>query len=820
MALFCCCLTLCSWSQHRIIRGTVTNPYTKEHISFASVVWKKARNGVVTDSIGNFAIPAGPFTHDTLIISYNGFIPHMVPVNMLKDTSFPDLLLYEGRQAESVTVKTQYNRGYYWWKKVVRNRPRNDPYSSGAYAYELYNKLELDVNNIRCDAFERRKLLKPFSFILNNIDSVSEKSSFLPVFLTETISDYYYSADPRRQREEIKAVQTNGIKNELALHYMEGLHGKADSYENYITLFGKEFISPLGSLGDHYYNYRGGDTIAVSGQRYLHLFFSSKREGENTFSGDCWIHQVSWGIKKINLEMAATAGINYVKRLNYIQEFAQQNDSAWTFAREKFIVELSPFKKDKLSLIARKTNLYRNAGLGEADIATALSRNTQKEQVTISENAATQTTEYWLANRQEPLSINEERVYKMIDTLKTIPLFQHYMHTVEFIVDGRKKLGKIEIGPWYKWISGNQREKMRLRFDLATTEKFSKYLRLHGYLAYGFGDRAFKGRGDFTWRLPGNSSYTFAGSYLHDLDNGRVRYNDEDPTMDNLFSRLIRRNGIRQKFVQVDEVKASVTKEWANDLSVQLSVARDNYETFNPLPSKQQLAIGVKDLTSTELGLKFRYAPGENKVTTFRKSYRFSGTHPVLEARYGLGVPGLLGGRYSYQKVNVMITQSLPVPQWGKIDYRVYGGRVFSDALPFMMLELHPGNETYYYNKQAFNLMSRFEYFSDRYAGFTIEHNFGKKLFNLLPFMRPTHMRQFWNIKAVWGDLSSENKKLNCFELGSYRLRSLNGRPYIETGTGIDNILKYFRVDLVWRFSPDPDPGPHFGVFGSMHLQF
>jgi hypothetical protein len=146
-----------------------------------------------------------------------------------------------------------------------------------------------------------------------------------------------------------------------------------------------------------------------------------------------------------------------------------------------------------------------------------------------------------------------------------------------------------------------------------------------------------------------------------------------------------------------------------------------------------------------------------------------------------------------------------------------------------MLLQMHPGNEIYYYSRQAFNLMSRFEYVSDRYAGFIVEHHFDKKLLNFLPLLRRTNIRQFWNCKAVWGDLSPENKSLNRWEYGTYHMRSLNGRPYIELGTGLDNLFRYFRLDCVWRFAPaqptnlpppPPRPKAAFGVFGSVHLQF
>ncbi|WP_219924934.1 hypothetical protein, partial [Halomonas sp. ND22Bw] len=88
----------------------------------------------------------------------------------------------------------------------------------------------------------------------------------------------------------------------------------------------------------------------------------------------------------------------------------------------------------------------------------------------------------------------------------------------------------------------------------------------------------------------------------------------------------------------------------------------------------------------------------------------------------------------------------------------VYAGKIFADKLPFMLLQVHPGNETYYYNKEAFSLMNKYEFFSDEYVGVNIEHNFNGKLLNLLPFMRKTGVRQFWNVKAVTGNLSYKNR--------------------------------------------------------------
>ncbi|MFX6876779.1 DUF5686 family protein, partial [Acinetobacter baumannii] len=91
-------------------------------------------------------------------------------------------------------------------------------------------------------------------------------------------------------------------KNETVLQFLGGVSQKINCYENTITVFGKEFISPLSSYADRYYNFKGADTQMINKEKYFHLYFSPKQIGTNTFKGDCWIHSPSWGIQKINLE--------------------------------------------------------------------------------------------------------------------------------------------------------------------------------------------------------------------------------------------------------------------------------------------------------------------------------------------------------------------------------------------------------------------------------------------------------------------------------------------------------------------------------------
>ena len=98
-------------------------------------------------------------------------------------------------------------------------------------------------------------------------------------------------------------------------------------------------------------------------------------------------------------------------------------------------------------------------------------------------------------------------------------------------------------------------------------------------------------------------------------------------------------------------------------------------------------------------------------------------------------------------------------------------------------------------------MMNRFEFISDQYAGLNLEHNIGGGVFNYIPYLKKLKMRQFWTAKVLYGSLSEDNKKLNLDK--GYPFRTLKDKPYIELGTGISNIFQLFRIDFVWRVSPD-----------------
>jgi Family of unknown function (DUF5686)/CarboxypepD_reg-like domain len=817
-------LTLClpaltGLGQTRIVRGIVKDAVSDERIAFVSVQFKNTTTGTLTDSSGSFSFWVEKLPSDTLVVTSVGYQPFTTVLKPGTDSITLTILLERASFSEAVVVRTKVNKGLLVWRRIVKNKPQHDlsvAYSN--FRYELYNKLELDINRINKEKLKEIRFLRPFGFVLNNVDTTEEKP-FLPIFLTETISDYFVQTKPARYKEIIKASRTSGVDNESVSKLLGGMYQNVNVYHNFIPVFDKQFVSPISDNGDAYYKYRVTDTQYISGRRYYHLVFTPKRKGENTFEGDCWVHDPSYAIQKMNLRLSKDANINFVESLSLIQEFKLIDDSTWFLAKDKFVIDIAPVGKTKFGFIGRKTTTYRDVHTNDSLVTAELSKNKIREEIVMGKDADNKAEEYWKSSRHEELGKNEKSIYAMIDTLQKMPLFIKYTEWLGFIGTGYKNIGNFQIGPWFNWITGNVVEGTRLRFDLGTNMYFNRKIYLHGYLAYGFKDKRFKGKAEAFYLLNKHPRFYIYGSYSNDLDYGQSYY--DEVSGDNIFALAIRKPGVPIKFVNLEEERLEIFKETYYGLSGLLAITHRKYDPLLNLPGKENFILGKgQALNSFEASFRLRFAYLEKFLETnfFRSS--LGSPYPILEFRYTKGFAGIMRSSYKYARISGGVSDYINIPPYGSVYYNVFGGKIFG-TLPYMLLESHPGNEIFYYNKYAFNMMNRYEYLSDKYAGFNIEHNFGNGLFRFIPLTRRLRFRQFWSAKGLWGSLSEANRSLNF--VGNHPFQTLDDKTYLEVGTGVDNIFRVFRLDFIWRVLPQPLPKERikrFGIFGSFKLGF
>jgi len=808
-----------SFGQTLTISGTVIDGHTKEPVSWASVYFARSGIGRSTDSAGKFTLLVHNFKADTLKVSYIGFETYKIPISILQNNKDFNIQLERGMAKDEVIVKAKWNRGLYLWKKIMAKKKQYNRYDQANFSYEAYNKLEVDIKNFNAKKAKKNFLLKGFSFIFDNIDSTSESTPFLPAYLLESLSDYAFQKNPQKFYEHIKATNTKGFKNESISKLLGVMDQNVNIYGNFINVMDKDFISPFNDNADNYYIFTVPDTQVVNGNKIYHFVFNSKRPGQNTFNGDAWVKEKTYQITKANLYLGKDANINFIDRISVFQEYIPINDSVIFLHRDKFFADFRLLGKNSLTLIGRKTTSYKNIVIN-SDSLTKSFKDQRIEEVVKTDKAVTEKTDsVWASLRHDTLSKNEKAIYTTIDKLLEMPKFQRLQRNLKFLAGGYRDVGKFEIGPWFNWISANQWEGTRFRFDLGTNKKLMKNVYLHGYLAYGTRDKKFKGLAEAFWivkRVPKRIRLHL--SYQNDVDNGISQVGQV--SQDNIFSLAIRKPNVTRKFINVKDFRFEVFNELGKGFSTEWFVSHRQYLPLLNLPNIKNFSVNKgTPLTNFEVALKLRFAYLEKFIETDYNRYSLGTKYPIVELLVAKGISGVFNSAYNYSKYSLLVKDMMKISPYGVLYYRVYGGKI-NGAMPFTNLENHPGNDLYYYNPFAFNLMNRFEYLSDQYAGVNIEHNIGSGLFRFIPITRKLKWRQFWTAKTLWGSLSNENIAINN-KTGTFK--TLNKKTYLEIGTGIDNIFKVFRIDFVWRLAPAPSyagTASKFGIFGSFQLQF
>ena len=804
-------------AQRKLLSGIVKDSHSDERIPFASLSFRNSTIGKLSDSSGSFSFYLNEWPSDTLEITCVGYQPYFLVINKSKDSILANIPMERGTFNEGVRVRVKVNKGLLLWRRIVRNKPGNDRYRFDNFSYELYNKLELDLKNINFEKFGRFRPLKPISDLINQNIDTSEGLKYLPTYLTEALSNYYYQKKPLKRREIIKAANTNGIKNESVVKLLGGMDQIVNVYNNFIPVMDKQFVSPISDNGDYYYNYRVVDTQFIDRKKFYHLVFTPKRKGGDTFEGDCWVHDSSFAIQRMNLRLGKEANVNFVENLSLIQEYKLINDSVWFLAKDKFVADLSPLGKDRPGFIGRKTTTYKNIVVNDSSVVNELNKNRIMEEVITLEGADEKNKEFWSLSRHEDLTRAEAGIIRMIDTLLNAPVFQRFTKTANFIGTGYLNVGNFQLGPWFNWITSNSWEGFRVRFDLGTNKHFDKRWWWHGYMAYGFGDRKLKGKAELFYLPKKHPRLFFYGSYTNDIDWGQSYYGEV--TQDNVFALAIRKTNVPVKFIKVNEKRFEFFNETRSGFSTLFAATHKSYLPLRNLVPKDSFTVnnGREALTSFEVSLRLRFAYLEKFLENHFFRTSLGSPYPIGEIYISRGISGVLKSSYDYTKISASVSDYFKIPPFGNISFYLYGGKTFG-TLPYMLLDIAPGNELYYYNKYAFNMMNRWEFVHDKYAGANIEHNIGNGIFRLFPKLR---FRQFWTAKALWGSLTEGNKVFN-FKQG-HSFQTLDGRTYLELGTGVDNIFKVFRIDFIWRVLPAtlPKTGDKaFGIFGSFRLVF
>lgn len=787
------------------VTGTITDAKSGETLPFVNIAFINSRIGTTTDLDGKYSFDTY-YATDSIQASSVGYVARKFAVRKDKEQVINIALEPSTFTLAEVVIKpSDENPAFEILRRVIRHKATNNREKLEAYQYESYNKVEFDLNNIT-EEFTQKKIFKPFAFIFDNIDSSGTKP-YLPIFMTETLSDVYFRQKPRARKEHIRGTKVSGIENESISQFMGDMYQNVNIYDNFLEIFGKNFVSPIADGGKGYYNYYLTDSAFIGKYWCYKLEFSPKRAQELAFQGEVWINDTTYAVRRIEAGIDEGANLNFVQAFEVRQEYDQVKNEVWMLVSDALVVDLNVVKNsDKPNrtpvqgLYGRRTASYRdfriNEPMDEAFYAGV-------DEVVMAVDPLSEGKDYWEANRHVALTEKENNIYQMVDTMKSIPRFRTYIDIIQTVVTGYYPLDNFELGPYFTTYSFNQVEGNRFRIGARTSSQWSKSRELEGYVAYGTKDTEVKYGLAGKMFLSREPRLIGGVSFKRDIEQlgqsvGAFRE-------DNILSSAFRRTP-NDKLTMVDEYRVYLEREWILGFTNTLSLT---HRTLFPRGSLTYLRLNEGEapqtfgsITTADIVLNTRFAYKEKYVSGDFSRVSLGTKYPVLELHLAQGLKGVLQSNYDYTKAVMRVQQRVAMGPLGWHRYTVTGGQVWG-TLPYPLLLINAGNETFYYDDIAFNTMNFFEFINDRSATLFMEQHLEGLLFNRVPLFRRLKWREVLGFKAAIGSLGEKNR--NEMELLPF-MYDLSGGPYMEAAFGIENILKVLRVDLLRRLSYNDHP--------------
>ncbi len=812
-----------AFSQKTIVTGKVTDAETGDGIPFANVYFDGTTTGGSTDFDGFYRIETDKAT-DSLVVSYVSYQirKKFVEKGKTQNIDYQLASSEETLRAIVVTSGKRENPAWEYLKGLLDHKSENDKRRLSAYEYDSYSKVELDVDNIS-DKFKEKKLVKQIISVVDSVESLAGEDGkpILPLFISESISKYYYRNNPTKVKEEIQKTRIKGVGVEdgsIVSQLVGSSFQDYNFYQSWIQIAGKDFVSPVSESWRLFYDYELQERTEIDDIWCYRIDFQPKRKEDLAFTGTMWITDDStFALKRIDVTVPKAANLNFIEKIKIQQDLKRIEDgkeTAWIPVKTRILVDVGQINDQWAGMLLKSYSSAENIIINQPK-----DLKFYKDAIVVDEEVNNSTDKFWKENRHDSLTASEQTVYAMIDTISNLPMVKSYIEIADLLINGYKDIGKVDIGTLLTFYSNNNVEGNRLMLNVRTNADFSKKIQFSTGVGYGFGDEKWKYRGKIRYIANRNPWTVISISHQYDLQQIAL-FNEDFRSSDNvLFAAFSRWGNLdRNRPFYHRQTSIDFQTDIAKGITSTITYRNQNYdplynfEFFDP----KNPEIRYRDFTVSEIMAEVRIGFKERFINADLTRANLGSNFPVFKFRYIRGLRNFLGGDLEYHKFSTRMEHSFRLGIFGRTDYFISAGFTPS-TLPYALLESHLGNETPFYNQLSFNLMNYFEFVSDRYASINLIHDFNGFLLNRIPLMRRLKWRSFVEGNMLIGNVSQKNidliPDLDSNGIPVPKFGSLGATPYAEVSYGVSNIFRFVRVQAVHRLTYlDKDDVSKWGI--------
>ena len=822
ISLFLLSIAFCSFGKAQntyFIEGIIKDSLTLTPLNSVIVKITGEYHACLSHSDGYFRLPAKN-RQITVNFSVLGYESKNMEVNLSEKTVLEVLLAPKAIQLDEVTARVERlkyskkdNPAVALIKKVIEHKKDLHPERHDYFQFEKYERKSLAVTN-----FTENTNIKGFEFLHQYVDtSKINQTPILWLSVKEKVSDIYFRKNPETKKEIIKGVAGVGVDesfNQAGIeHILNEVFSDIDIFENDITFLMNRFVSPLSFLAVDFYKFYIVDTVTVDNKSYINLEFVPFNTRDFGFIGRLYIADDStYAVKKVQLSAPGNINLNYVTGLHIEQEFEQKPNHTWVLSRESMAVDFH--------VVRRLHGFYAEISKFYSDYMFDTPRN---EVYRLTENTVTSplADKYilWDEYRNKGIREKETAVSKMMNELhqkksyNNAALFSQIL-TTGYFPTGKNKNNKLELGPYGSMVSHNEIEGWRYRLGFRTTANANRRLFLTGYGAYGNKDHEFKYYGNLQYSFNKRKNYidefpiNNAGiSYMYDLAvPGQVLMNTN---RDNLLMSFNRADVSKMSYLKL--LTVFYQREFANDFSFEIRANRCNDTPAGSLRYLRQAGndtVSIPGITTTGIGLKLRYSPGQKFYQQPDRRVTVGLDAPVFTLSQIIGFDNLFGADYSVQATELSASKRFWFSAFGNMNVTAKAGKVWNTA-PFPLLFSPNANPSYFIEPESFGMMNVLEFINDQYVSLFLTYHANGWIFNRIPLIKYLNMREVISFRGLWGNLSDKNNpaynnKVFLFPEdihGNPASFQPTRTPYMEMSFGIENILNIVRIDYLRRIS-------------------
>ena len=779
-----CLLTASSWlfAQETIVVGEVYDANTGEPLSNVNIYLQGTQEGTTTNAEGMFLLREELERARTMVVSAVGYHTERFTIEPHTQSGI-DIALREkvGTLAEVFVVPNE-NPALALMEKVRARRAANrrmvaEDAATGSTA--LY------VSDIQSRNLKRNLWKSLQSGMIQQEDS----SYLVPLYWRQQTTDTV--------REEATLLTVTDYQLLLGQ-----IPSTFDFYANSMPFLSTSMLSPLAASGNTYYTFFLVDSVWVGEEKRYQVRFKTKNPFYATFNGEMMIDSATCALRSIEVKMPAQTSINYLKGLSVRQTFTADNQ-----LRDEQVNMLMDFAV-KAPLGNDTTHIFPTL---------LLTRGTKLQ---LEENTP-----------QNYAPEQDDMILPALDSLNNTPLFKTAKLLAYVVQTGCIPTSKyVEIGKVHHVFKLSKFEGLRVGIPLRTTDDLWKNVCLEAMVAYGMGDRAWKGFGQINVALPTERRHTmfvrYADEYMYaDVDDFSeyLRENIVFNKQINIVTRLMQSLTFNPDYYyntmsRRREARLQFSDEWNSYLETQayVKLGRMGYgeptSRYNAQPSFSYSTIGASA----------RISFNERKVDTYFERRHIYNHLPVIYLGAELGSYRMddMSSYRMYGNLQLMVRHDVDLGIGGELDYLVQAGLVFG-RVPYPLLYHFAGNQTHTFEPHRFSLMNNYQYAADQYVALQAHWNGKGVLFNLIPGVRYLRLRELVELKMAYGGLRQDHQQVLAFpttQTGHGTMRAMQV-PYVEMGVGIGNILRIGEVYGVFRLTQINDPAsPWWAVRFRLHL--